>query len=217
MKEEIIKIGQIEGHLLTPRNHKGTIVFAHGLLANSEHHLVFNASRQFAEAGYQTFRYDMHTYGESLIDLSKNLSNVVNHFDGNTSIVSHSIGSYVTLFANLKETKNFIFWEPSMNPNLMFRNLTNYKFKYPGYESVLSSRFLLNFPSEETAKNIANKLPNRKLVVEANSNKYSKAKEFFNAVSEEKDLLTISGDHNFNNTKDESDLFEITIKWLNKK
>ncbi len=215
MDELEIKIDDITGYQATPKKFDETIIFIHGLLSNSNHHIIYNASREFSNSGFRTFRYDMHKKDKSLIDLSNDLNKIVKQYNSNVTVIAHSLGSFVALFADYNKINRFVFWEPSMHPILIFDSPDKFVFD-TGYKTTLPESFIDKVPSIEKTENLMKMINQQKLIVHAIGNKYSKATDFYNKIAEEKHLEKVKSDHNFTKYKDEEELYKITLDWLKK-
>ncbi len=218
------------GSLLKPKKKANQlIIFVHGFLSNSEHHLQYNAAKYFRQNNYATFRYNLYgpegnarkLGGSGLLTLAKDLTKIVSSFRKTFPqiiIVSHSLGVYITLLANPKGVSRLVFWEPSLPPWEMFKAVKKdglYYYFDLGYEARV--------PRE--AIDITLNLPNLKVllasirapvcIVCAEKTGVKTGRLFFSLATKPVTFKVIeNAGHNFSENDTELRLFETTTEGL---
>ena len=222
----------VTGILRTTAQAKNLIVFVHGITGHQNEHIFFNGSRFFSEHGCDSFRFNLYDFSkdarhfeDSTLDVQAgDLNSVLKYFRifyPRIHVVGHSLGCPVILISNLFKINSIIFWEPSQQPQNIFRQVapcseSNFYFMKARIDFLISWKTIagaLNFPKiPKLLKDIRTPI---KIITAAKAGHEIGRDLYFANANEPKDFHNIvNSDHNFDERGAEEDLFFETLKWV---
>lgn len=216
--------GILQGSLKSP-----LIIFVHGFTGYKDEHIFFNGARFFSKNNISSYRFNL--YGEeadarklnntSLSLNSSDLDSVVSYFKNKgikeIIVVGHSYGALVILLSNKQEFDKVVFWEPSNNPNSITDDAVYLKERQLYYFDKWGVAFTIGKKMFEENKTIEPlklfkllKVP--VLIILAGN---GELKDYwFNEL--ESSIIIEGATHGFDEYGVEEELFNETLKWLNR-
>lgn len=218
------------GTLLKPKDSiNELIIFIHGFLSDQEHHLFYNAAHYFYQRGYSTFRYNLYGYqndsrkanSTSFKTLAQDLLKIIAKFKGQypkITLVSHSLGAFIALFANPSDISNLVLWEPSLHPKMMLKNAKKYGSYYIfdlGYQVRIHRKAIKSMLNVPDAQTLLGKMHKPIVIISAEKTGEKIGEYYYSLANEPKKLSVIrSAGHNFDEIDTEPQLFKLTLEWL---
>ena len=235
-----IAIKADDGHLIygvlnSRKKSNKLIIFVHGLTGNKNEHIFFNGSRFFTNQNFDTFRFDLYTWkdkGRKLSDTtveihSKDTNNVVDFFKNKYKkifLVGHSYGALTILKSDLSNVSGLILWDSASPIKISWITDKNYNKDLDAYVVNWGNEFVIgkamfeerkNFPKhEEFMKKINVPI---KIICAGKTSLLRDGKLFFKYAKKPKEFSIIKdAGHTFSEEGKEEELFEETLKFLNK-
>ncbi|MGO8677889.1 MAG: alpha/beta hydrolase [Limisphaerales bacterium] len=217
------------------------VVLVHGLASNQNEHIFFNAARCLAKNTYDSFRFAF--YGEqdkmsaggqnktrrfrdtTLRMNAADLGAVLKRFQGAYTqiyIVAHSLGCPIVLLSDiLPNVRSLVFWEPSRQPQDIFRQSTfcseRHAFVLETRQDILVGTALfddaMTFPSiPQMLKKI--NIPLQIICAGKGGHEVGRDLYFKNANCRKEFYVIPYANHSFDENGAEEDLFEHMLTWL---
>jgi pimeloyl-ACP methyl ester carboxylesterase len=218
------------GILLEPKTSTNRlIIFVHGFLSNQEHHLFYNAAHYFHRNNYSTFRYNLYGYQDnarkanvtSFRTFAQDLSKIVSKFKRQYSkiiLVSHSLGAYIVLLVNPSDISSLVLWEPSLHPKEMFKNAKkdgDYYIFDLGFQIRIHLKTIASMVSIPNVKILLNKIHKPVAIISGEKAGKKIGEYYYTLANKPKKIDVIEGaGHNFDEVGTESQLFKLTLAWL---
>lgn len=232
--EKIINLNTKDNHIIYgvlnyEEDNNMLVIFVHGLTGNMDEHMFYNAAKLFPKKGFNTYRfnfYDCAHKGRCLTDTtltsqSKDLNLVISHFKNKYKkifLVCHSIGPLISLMSNYFEASAIIFWNPGIKVDMGIKfnsKLDNYTVNW-GTEHIIPKKLVEEWSSFDLNYFTHIKTP-IKLIFSNNEVNQDFWEDKSKNLNVPHNLYIIKdADHCFNPMKAEKELFNETLKWLEK-
>lgn len=242
--EKQIKLKTDDGYVIYGVLSSGTrasdhlIVFVHGLTGHKNEHIFYNAARFFPKKGFDVFRFDLYSGekgGRSLVDCNirthaSDLNVVLKNFGKkyiHISVVGHSLGGPTVVCADTSLMQSIVLWEPSNmrgldeieedleRPLRFVKELDAHVFEW-GVSFLLGSKMAKDFGTlkpEQYMKKINKPVK----IICAEDGNVKGGKKYLQHAHDPKDLTVIpKAGHAFDEEDAEGELFDQTLKWLEK-
>lgn len=210
-------------------SNKRLVIFVHGFLGDQNHHLFYNAAQYFSSKGYSTFRYNLYgpqkdarkLNSTQFVILAKDLEKIITKLKKSypdITLISHSLGAYTALLADLRAVKNLVFWEPSLHPRQMF-NYTRKKAAFYifniGYQVQIPQKIINSMLGVPDISNLLRKIHKPIKIISAEKTGKATGALFFHLANSPKDFNIIKDSgHTFDTSRTESLLLNSTWRWL---
>jgi alpha/beta superfamily hydrolase len=230
----------ISGTLVRAEKTEGKmVIFVHGLFGDQHNHIFFNGAHALAKKGIDSYRFDFYSNKKNTRSFSQSssllqktdLESVVKYFGkkySDITIVAHSMGGYISLLWNEKHNKKyvkrFVLLDPSWEPTQIFSDLRfSQKFDFfimeDRIDTIIKKIYIDESKNLPSIAELAKKMKKPTLIIATEKGAKNIAKESYlaNIPCNQKDFIVLNTDHNFNDSKAETEVFNKIILWINKK
>lgn len=212
------------------------IIFVNGLGATKELHTGFNSARYFPKKGFDTFRFDFFSNKEkgrllsdcSITTFTQDLNSVSSFFEKkyeNIFLIGASLGGCAVINSNQKNIEKIVLWDGALFPKDK-NNTYNKKFtwieslnKYlmRGSIEYLVSKELVDERSKQNEDIISKIKKPIKLIMAEKFHQKDRWKKHLSLIKVPSEFIIIeNASHGFDEEGVEEQLFEETLKFLNK-